>query len=472
MTHDSCIASRMLLQITRRIRPILWCVVLMGAALPGRADSPAETASPSTAAAPERVHFAQLGAFTTREEALAAQSAAKGRNVDTIVALRGGRHCVLSGAFDYYVDAHLHAQALRKWQIAPDAFVVSLEANPAGDTFRRRSTPHLDSVFKLQKSETIKATDLPVQKLESAAYRRLEELDRPGNEATYKLALEKAMAEVSPGDPLVGYIQANLGILLLKEQRYDNALNYLIPVATGEVPASASHRVMAMNRTAWLWHQTGDRLRAYQAYRELEGFTANPRLRAKCQVECLGLMMELAESGKGDHEEVRRHAAELLAGIDEKAYPKERAITELISLETYARQPERDYKMAAALSEQFIEKYTPLNSDGSLNRELATAMYETGMFHRLSKNLDQATYWYERTLIDFPSDVEHFRGLHPHAQSILGLANVAFHRKDYETHKELRRLVVQEFPDDLTTKAILRNSPELRTGMPAPEASQ
>jgi hypothetical protein len=93
-------------------------------------------------------------------------------------------------------------------------------------------------------------------------------------------------------------VHVNIGILLIKEKRYDNAINYFLPVANGEVPSAAAHRVMAMYRVAWLAHDGGDRPRAYRAYRELENFTGSGRLRARCQTECLGLMMELAESGK------------------------------------------------------------------------------------------------------------------------------------------------------------------------------
>src|SRR5690606_24638676 len=194
-------------------------------------------------------------------------------------------------------------------------------------------------------------------------------------------------------------------------KKYDEALALVEPVANGDVASAAPHRVMAMVRYAWLKHNhQKDRLTAYQAYREIENFSGSEAVKIRCRVEQAGLLMELAESGKGNHQDVRDYIDRLRAAMPE-GYLKQRAVLDLMYMETYARQPERNFPNAIALGEEFLKNYS-ITRNPELLREHASACVMVGTWYRYKGNISKATEYFERTLNDYPRDAVYFYRRH------------------------------------------------------------
>jgi tetratricopeptide (TPR) repeat protein len=158
------------------------------------------------------------------------------------------------------------------------------------------------------------AGELPIQDLTgNPAYEALEQEDVEGTDASYREMLEGELRRTSESDPLCGYIHTNLAILDLKMGENESAMAHALPVANGEIASAAAHRVMAMIRVAWLLHQIPDRMRAYQAYSEIERFSTSENVKLRCQVERAGLLMELARSEKGTLAEARALCDQILS---------------------------------------------------------------------------------------------------------------------------------------------------------------
>lgn len=429
-----------------RTRVCLGLLVGWAMLQPVHAQSIEEAAPTST------VRYAvQLGSFESRAEAVARRAALAADGLKSLwVAEREGRYAVLLGSFDNGAESRAWREELRRAKETSDAFVVEVPADGSpADTA-------LPSVFNTG-GQTAASLSLASMK-GIAGYEELAALDRPGNDAAYRAALETALASHREAtDPMRGYILANLGILDLKQgtARYGEALGRLLPVARGEVAASASVRTMAMTRSAWLLHHTGDRQRALCAWREVGGFTTSESVKARARAEEVGLLLELAESGKATHSEMRLAATRAYAETPADQL-KWRAVLELMYSETFARQPGRDAATSARLSEEFVAKYTPLNKDGLLDREIGTAKYQAGLFHERAGDFEKAMEWYEKTLSEVSKDSDVFDGLHPHAEALGGIVRLADRAGNEVLRSEALREILTGYSDSLSAKTVLR----------------
>jgi tetratricopeptide (TPR) repeat protein len=212
-----------------------------------------------------------------------------------------------------------------------------------------------------------------------------------------------------------------------------------------------------MIRVAWITHRKGDRLSAYKAYRDAEDFSESEDVKARCKVECAGLLMELAESGKGNMEEVRRAIAQSLEAISPNAYNR-RATLELMYTETYGKQQNPDFATAAQLSEEFVDRWEQLGEQAP-TRELSAAMFQAGMYYRRSGNMEKALSYYRRVLNEVPDNAEKFAGFDPKAQALLGLSKIAAENEDYPAYKQILRDIIDMYPQDSVTEKIRQNYP-------------
>ncbi|MEO8376490.1 MAG: hypothetical protein ABI579_02380 [Candidatus Sumerlaeota bacterium] len=297
---------------------------------------------------------------------------------------------------------------------------------------------------------------MPIQSLHgNPVYERLEALDTNKNDKTaYAEALRAESPALRNDDPVKGYVNLNLGIVDIIDKNYDDALVLLLPVANGEIASAASNRVMAMIRVAWIMHQKKDRLAAYRAYREIQEWSATKTVRSRCEVECIGLIMELAESEKGWHEEVRKEADTALANLPEDDVAH-RATIELMYFESYARQPDHDFQTAAQLGIEFVEKYGAMG-EKTPQREYAGALFETGVYLMRLGDKENARKYFNRVLDEIPPDVETFQGVDYHAQSLHGLSLLAFDEGDSTTANQIKRDIIELFPDDPLSKELKR----------------
>lgn len=287
-------------------------------------------------------------------------------------------------------------------------------------------------------------------------------LGRSQSAPSINLLLDKT--EVSTSCYSVSLGVYNKLTIEIKEGNYEKALEYLYPITAGEVAASASHLVMAMRRVAWINHQQGNRIKAFQAYRELAEFTHIESQKLICQVECLGLLMELAESGKGSHLDVRKEAYKLYTSLPVNDY-KNQALVELIFMESFARQPQSDFASSSQLGEEFISKYEKLSTEqqNSIQREFSAGMFQTAMFYVEVGNDKRASELYSRVLNEFSEDVDHFKGIHPHAQALVGLSNIARKSGDITESNKIRQNVIQNYSEDFSAQRIDKIYPWLKS---------
>ncbi len=408
----------------------------------------------------------QIAAFNSAAEADALKQELSGQDLGSVEIEESGEWFrVLVGNFDHYVDAQVAKDALMA-KYSRDSFIRSFpEGSASRQSVSSRELPGVSApFFKLEVSST---ADLPVQSLRgNPVYDSLKVIDDSGDEAAYKAALLTALESADDTDPLKGYIYTNLGIMKLVEGQYDEALGYLNDVSNGVVASAAAHRIMAMYRVAWITHKQGDRLSAYRAFRQLQEFTTYESMKVKCQVECVGLLMELAESGKGTHEEVREEVQKSLGSIPE-AYIKPRATVELMNVETWARQPEPDFAMAAALGEAFIAKYSAMGDQAPI-RELGAAHFQTGFYFMDANNPQKAREYFNKTITDFPDNLEIFNGIHPHAQALNGLSHLAYKEGNIAAAEQILRDAIELYPDtELSRKAKVTHKELVRRLQPS-----
>jgi tetratricopeptide (TPR) repeat protein len=399
-------------------------------------------------------HFVQLGWYDSEDAATQLVEAADASiKSGLLVVESGGGFTVRYGPLSSYVEARLTADSLgEKYE---GAFVKTPETST-------KSLSALRGVMRLSlfadNSEIYSFTIQPKDIKNNTRYVELEAMDVPTNRQAYWSELASVKPTIEQDDPLCGYIMVNLGIEAIIAKDHSQALEHLLPVTKGHVNSSQSHRVMAMRRVAWIYQTQGDRMKAYQAYSELCELTSIESVKAMCETEKVGLLLELAESGKGSHQEVRKLAKQAYSRISDE---KKRAVMELMFLETYSRQPNPDYLTAAHLGEEFIARNSK-KKDTDLTRELATATYETGMYFRKAGDLETSLKYYLDTLENYPADVESFNGLNPHSMALIGIAHIARETNRPDLVRQLREDVVVSFPDSLISKKVLENSPELK----------
>jgi tetratricopeptide (TPR) repeat protein len=415
------------------------------------------TSGPSEALA---VYTLEFGPFASQVQVAAVEEILDAESMPQATSASDGvTTTVMVGCFEYVAEAYVARKAIDPENVF-DASVVALAVQRG-----RRTSPQFTGVTRLPRpffqKPVPRADQLPVQSLAgNATYDQLKQLDKQETRQGYRQALQSAYPGLANTDPMKGYVAANLGIEAIADKDYDTALQYLLPVANGEIASAAPHRVMAMNRAAWLTHWKKDRLGAYRAYREIQDFSTLQSVRDNCEVECIGLLMELAESGKGTHEEVRAAVAKALTTVPETNV-KSRATIELMNLETYARQPEPDFARAAALGEAFLAKYNALGAEAP-QRELVAATFETGLYHQRAGNLSAARAYFSKVIEDFPASVETFYGFNPKAQALHGLALIARAEGDLQTERQILRDIIELYPEDGISKAVEKVNPTLR----------
>jgi tetratricopeptide (TPR) repeat protein len=364
---------------------------------------------------------------------------------------------VFFGQFEFHVDAIVFKRDLRRGEIAPDAFERYF-AEGSGLSLEEHTGP-LTPVF---------ATPVAPSPEAMAAAERADDLVLQGNEALRADDISGAQDLFSAvvSDTSLAGTQAQaeaslrLGYLALRTGDRETAHTHLWPVANGDLPADKAMRTETQLVVARLLHIRGDRVTAYQAFQEIGASTQSEDVQTECDVECVGLAMELAESRIGTHREVRRRARQAFAQTPESSTDliHRRSTLELMFQETYSRQPEPDLETAVRLGEEFIARYSALGEDAPL-REIAAAMHQTGTNYLRLGDEEQALRFYSRVADEIPQDVEHFAGIDPHAQAMIGIARVAEMQGANSVAHQMLEDAIELFPEDITVQALSEHQP-------------
>jgi tetratricopeptide (TPR) repeat protein len=390
--------------------------------------------------------------FNTESEATLQATSLRDAGYSPVVVMeRGGNHEVHFGNFDVYVDAHLYRQELRRSGLATSADVCRHAASVAPqDPNAGRIRPVFDlEVAHISEMAESSLRGNPVFE-EFESIRTLADHDTLGRVAMDHLSL------CSPSDPVRGYLFTRLGILDLTEGDLESALDHFQAVANHDVPSDPVSRIKSMRRVAWIRHQLGDRLGAYQAYSEMYEFSGSDAVRSRAAVELVGLTMELARhSGIGSMADCRRVAEWALTvipeGTDDADYIQWRSTVELMALETHNH--EGDHSGSLALGESFVDRYTSIPTNVPW-REVGQAMYLNGLNSYWLGDMGSAWSWYNRTLRDVPRGVEFFAGENPHAKALNSQAVILLDRGETQAAYDLLRRIVSDYPDENITANI------------------
>jgi tetratricopeptide (TPR) repeat protein len=288
----------------------------------------------------------------------------------------------------------------------------------------------------------------------------LEEMRR-SNDPGFRDELRATLDTTSDNDPLSGYLLTRLGIIDLLDGHREEALFAFATVADGRVAADFVSRVKAMRRVAFIAGFQNERLRAYQAYRELadlidrdealaratgDDITAVEWELAHCAVEEVDMLMELARfEGIGSQEDVRAAARRAYRVLpDTPSFRQRRATLELMYLETYHH--DGMVGDALRLAQDFVDRYTAPGTE-PLWREVAMAMYILGQSYLVAGDDEQAEYWFSRMISDTPETAEYFGGYHPHADGLAGTAVIMSHRGFHTEVLDIYRLLLRDYPN-------------------------
>ena len=332
------------------------------------------------------------------------------------------------GVFDYYVDALLYKQNIPT-EISEEPTIVN--AWNVNWTEEKKSQPTkgiLPSVFAISSTSATEWQDYFLDT--DSVYKKCEEFvnNSPASDE-YGTYIEEQIKNCSETSPLYGYLLTRRGIYLLLKAQYDEAIKSLMPVCQGTILARKLDRIKSMKRVAWVEHRKGNRVKAYQAYREIEGCSGSELVKAQCRAEIAGLLLELSECEKGSLKETREYCQKIKQTWG-NGCEKEFSIVSLVEIETYMK--EIDYPMTLDYSKALVNF---INNKEDCRREWLVAMCYIGDALVFTQKSDDAEYYYNSILATKDKGYEQFEAFDPYLGSELGLARIARIRKDYEKAK-------------------------------------
>jgi tetratricopeptide (TPR) repeat protein len=389
---------------------------------------------------PPRFYSVQIGAYPTMAEAQARCSEFESLGYSPLFIFETERwKHVLFGRFELHADALLYKRYFRRSGLVPDAWERVFD-NTAGEV-TTQNRGRLGSAFNRD------ARPFQPGPAAQIVWPHVEPYAAP---ASREKILDAAGGTLGIPTSATAQDLLNRAYLHIADGERQEALELQSLVASGEVPADPTTRLQACWDAARSFHALGQVADAYQAFRELETICPSLEDRAACRVEQVGLLMELAEREIGSHEQVRRAALQALAAYpgSSTALLHRRSTLELMFLETYARQPEPDYATASRLGEAFIERYSQ-QQDPVYQRELFSALWQTGWYHQRQGSEEAAMRCYSRVIDECPPDLAHFAGHNPRSAAMLGLAHIARSQGDEAECQQILRDVIELYPEDL-----------------------
>jgi tetratricopeptide (TPR) repeat protein len=399
---------------------------------------------------------------------------------------------VLMGSFDLEADAHMFQVAIQAGWSATSPRVVTEEMGAETEPPQATRPARLTA---------LSASALPSIQ-DDPTVLEIESLRENGTAEELEARLQLLLSMSAEDQALHGYALNLLGHLELERGDRTRAREHFSTVAAGEVGADLRSTVDSLMRMAYFaWadgdHDTaydrfmqaaaisdsssadlqaealfraqrilqsqGQKAHAYDVLSEVIDVIEDGWIREQCLVDRVGLLLEMAETGEvGNHDEVRRAALSSLSQMssDTPEGVQRRATVELMLFETHMRQPQPDCTTAAELGESYIRHYGSLQ-EAVPTRELAAAMNVTGRCQAAIGNTARAEELFLHVLTEIPPDAQAFRGFHPHAEALNGLAELSSQGGDREVSDELLREIITMYPDETITARIRQYRPDL-----------
>lgn len=297
---------------------------------------------------------------------------------------------VMIGRFSTYCQALVIKTALRENGHCDDAFIQNVET-PERLAPVTNAAP-VQSVFALERRPFLADLSLSFDNDQA-----------PIKEGGQRLAMNPTQPMLAPSTTddasLIGRLSAPDAdadcvdqVLLRAKVRSQQsggllpARALLKPIAEGSAAATPRQRHEAMWLLARVYHAAGWRLAAYRAYSDLGEACQSKSDLARALCERVGLVLELAESGKGCYADVRQAAAEALPQIS--AAPgqcrKMRAVIELMRVESLYY--DKQYPVAASEIEKYMAEYA---SHPECSREVnLMSVWQAQTFREIGRRLE------------------------------------------------------------------------------------
>jgi tetratricopeptide (TPR) repeat protein len=211
----------------------------------------------------------------------------------------------------------------------------------------------------------------------------------------------------------------------VRDKRRAEALQHQLAVARGTVASTHHIRIKACWDAARSLHALGRRLEAYQAYTELVCVVEQPVDRAACEVQRVGLLMELALSAKGNMTDVRsaaRSALEIIPPDQGDTMKKMRSTVSLIAAESFPK--ENRFEEGIAPLEQFLADWKDF---APARREVIAGKLWLGVCYSKTGRTQGAIDLYEELLRSPIQEKDKFRNEEPYA--VAGNRLVDLYRK-------------------------------------------
>jgi hypothetical protein len=346
----------------------------------------------------------QVGALPTETEGkqLANSFIAKGYS-PVFVKHIAPHYKVFVGKFDYHMDAFVWKKLLRAGD-CPDAFEHSFDAAQVADVQSPNRTP-FPRLRSLPYDSIISVTDHQIDQ-SSPPVSTIRSLIEAKKTDEARAALIQEIDSRPTTDPIRGWATLALGRLSLRADEQANAQHLLSQVADLSVAARRQDVRDALFALSWIDHDQRDQVKAYRGFGDLAEISAHAQTRARCRVEQIGIMFEMAQSGIGTLEEVRTACGQFLESTAPE-FRNYRATVELMSLETYFF--DGDYQKLIDLGKQFIAKYP------DIKREYGAARQWIAIGFAYLDDYENAIGWFLRVLdTNFDPQKDYFRGQNFH----------------------------------------------------------
>ncbi|MBN2229346.1 MAG: SPOR domain-containing protein [Candidatus Thorarchaeota archaeon] len=375
-------------------------------------------------------------------------------------------HDVYFGRFNVYVDALLYKNELSAREMV-NCEIVTLPAE-AAELSIVNSGP-LTPVFYFEYNHM---SQIPARTFsEDSVYLEVERLEATGNYESAQDLCEQELNNYPSSDQMSGYLHTRLGIRHLLAGEYDTALHHFWNVSNGNVASDSLTRNTAMRRVAWILRVQNDRLRSYQAYREIERITDHDVLRVRCGVEAVSLIMELAEwDGIGNVVDCRNAAKRAFQSnpLTNRTQVELACTLQLVFMETYMLTGE--YLTARSICDRMLSEFSNLPG-GPPERELAALLFMFGNICLDLGDFEAAENCYGRVLNEFSADVEIFDRHHPYAEALNGMALIEEQRGRLDRARELRVELIESYPNSVIAGRVRSAYPSVVAGTLATQSS-
>lgn len=341
-------------------------------------------------------------------------------------------HKVLFGKFPNAGEALWVQKKLK--QAFPSAQVIATPAAVpiAGDTYDPGERVFSTEVFNRTKG--VELTDAAVKANPKAAAILSGIADSRKTSETI-MQLQELYNETDPANPLRGWALLRSGYLKLRLNDTKGALEAFHAVSNAPEGVAMKHRLDAMQRTAALYYKRKEYPEAIRAYQDLKSVAESPAIRANCQLEVGGMLLELARQSVGtfdDSIEALRQVRQIVS-LDQA--PQTYATSEL--LEAEAVYNKRNVDQALAMFSAIVSKYEGLKAADrykaqprAFMRELGAAYFFLGKCHQYKGNHAEAVQIFNRLMGEEFNSKSNFFNIPYRAALELAISNLKLGRND------------------------------------------